>query len=1422
MINSINETLASFSIQKNKFTSRILTEINYNESKIIEIIGNTGSGKSFNFQRLKVELQKRSIDFNIFIPKIFRYNQVKDIIHKICDISMQNLNKLFRSAVELNLTNRYDLFYYLTENLSQKKCFKSTTLIIYECSSLDRYSLDFIQYLVQYNMSESIIFITFTRQETFPFSLKLNIEIPSKEDIIGIIKTVFPSGESDFQMESEIICSISKGNLFVIRHILENFLKEKGKIDLEKYLEKKINLDTIYKEKIKNISQEQLNLLYTIFFFDTKADVNSLKKILGSSFKKKNLESLQKKDLIFMVDDKYLVKKVSSVQNLIEKLSTKDIHKIVEPITNILDKSIQTDFLLKMDLYEKNNTNKLTDYLKRIYDYPNLISIYKKIVTKQKKHCEKLESLRLLGIYHTEVGENEKATDYFRDAMKLCIKYELPMEDTVYYLAKSLVAMNSSTFALEIIKKYSPITIQKEWKWKLIMLKAKILMENEQFDDAKSEINQAKQITSMINDRLKRNNMRAETKKMSGLISYYNNELTNAKKSFEEAEELYKITNNIEGLAAIYNNLGGISIFRGKWKDTKTLFKKSLKLEKERYNLNGISFCYNNLGSLWGDQNNYEKAIFYLNEALKIQKLLSDSYQISTFHFNIGLTYKDHGEYEKAIESLNQSLQIAVNFKLYKSVDAALNAMGAIYFKSGNWTKAIEYYKDAIEKSKKNNFSLGMCESYNNLGELYEKRGEYNLAFDYYQKSNDILSNISDDFLKAVVHGNIGSVLTMMHKYREAYGYLIESHDFFKNIEANVELTEASQKLAYYFMSTRNIESADYHLKISEELATETNDEFRLGRAYYLRALLENKNSSKAISYLEKASEIFVKTNNNFDLAISQYEFASLLFQEKDWEQALQILHENRKIIKRFNAINLLEKNDLLIQKIKKKYEKELKESRQQDSMLNDFYEITQFLNSISVFDTLLNQSLDRIVDFADANGGVFCLYNNQLTTDSWEYVLTNNFSVSNHFYPEIMNVIQECFDENVVKNIKQPQFAPEFNNIIAFPLSIRNEKMGVICLFIKGGSYYFSEKMMNLINALCNQIVVIIENISFKSLEQSHAVIREELASTNLFTNIIGKSLEIQKIFKMIDKIKDTPTTILLEGPSGTGKELIARAIHFTSNRRNKRFVAQYCGALPETLLESELFGHIKGAFTGASQDKKGLFEIANGGTFFLDEIGDVSLSTQAKLLRFLQEGEIKRVGSTITENVDVRVICATNVNLRDKVKNGDFREDLFYRLNVIRIDVPSLDKRKSDIPLLTIHFLDKYCAKINKHVNGITDEAMKYLISYKWPGNIRQLENEIERAVTLADADSYIKASDLSEEIFHYSNIKETINLLDDIQAPANNDSMKEAVEKLEIQMIRQALEETGWNQTQAAKKLKLSRQGLIKKLHRYNLEK
>jgi DNA-binding NtrC family response regulator len=258
--------------------------------------------------------------------------------------------------------------------------------------------------------------------------------------------------------------------------------------------------------------------------------------------------------------------------------------------------------------------------------------------------------------------------------------------------------------------------------------------------------------------------------------------------------------------------------------------------------------------------------------------------------------------------------------------------------------------------------------------------------------------------------------------------------------------------------------------------------------------------------------------------------------------------------------------------------------------------------------------------------------------------------------------------------------------------------------------------------------------------LLKENRLLRMEVRKKFEFNNIIGKSKKMQEIFSLIEKVAPGNSTVIIYGGSGTGKELVAKAIHYHSTRGEKPFIPFNCGAIPETLVESELFGHTKGAFTGAIQAKRGLFEEANGGTLFLDEISTILPSVQVKLLRVLQEKELMRVGSTERTKIDVRMIAATNENLERNMKMGKFREDLFYRLHVFPIFLPDLKDRREDIPLLAYHFLDRYSKEAKKGIKGISKEAMKLLLEYRWPGNVRELENTIERAVIMTDQDQLV----------------------------------------------------------------------------------
>ncbi|MBN2021049.1 MAG: sigma-54-dependent Fis family transcriptional regulator [Sedimentisphaerales bacterium] len=324
------------------------------------------------------------------------------------------------------------------------------------------------------------------------------------------------------------------------------------------------------------------------------------------------------------------------------------------------------------------------------------------------------------------------------------------------------------------------------------------------------------------------------------------------------------------------------------------------------------------------------------------------------------------------------------------------------------------------------------------------------------------------------------------------------------------------------------------------------------------------------------------------------------------------------------------------------------------------------------------------------------------------------------------------------------------------------------------------------------------------------NVILRSQLEQKYSLDSILSHDYKMARIFEVVEAVADSKTTVLMTGPSGSGKTMLARAIHHHSGRRNKAFVEVSCGALPETLLESELFGHVKGAFTGAVANKKGKFLAADGGTIFLDEIGNASPAFQVKLLRVLEDRQFEPVGSNKTITVDARVILATNRNLVEEVKQGRFREDLFYRINIVSINLPALSERVGDIPLLATHFLKFYTSLHNRRKSGITDEALAYLERYHWPGNVRELENVIERAVLLGK-NSLIIPDDLPLVVRQE-------------QPPQRIEytpvGLKKAVAEPEKNIIRSALEANQWNRQATAKSLQINRTTLFKKMKRYGL--
>jgi len=362
----------------------------------------------------------------------------------------------------------------------------------------------------------------------------------------------------------------------------------------------------------------------------------------------------------------------------------------------------------------------------------------------------------------------------------------------------------------------------------------------------------------------------------------------------------------------------------------------------------------------------------------------------------------------------------------------------------------------------------------------------------------------------------------------------------------------------------------------------------------------------------------------------------------------------------------------------------------------------------------------------------------------------------------------------------------------------------------LKMGAFDYILKTENFMEELKLVVFGALEN---RRLREENTYLRREFKKVHGMGNLIGKSKKMQELFKMIEVVSATNSTVLITGESGTGKELVAKAIHLNSPRSDEAFVSVNCGAFTETLLESELFGYMRGAFTGATANKKGLFEVADKGTIFLDEVGDTSLAMQVKLLRVLQERTIRRVGGTEEIPVDVRIIAATNRDLSEMVAESQFREDLFYRISVIPLELPPLRHRRDDIPLLADHFLSRLNASMGKKVDRVCDEALKKMESYDWPGNVRELENAMERAFIL-ETQNELSAQHLPESVSTNSRMKALTNF------PDEGFDLESYVETLQKGFLEEALRRTNGVQVKAAELLRMSYRSFRHYMQKYNI--
>ncbi|MEZ4703556.1 MAG: sigma 54-interacting transcriptional regulator [Rhodothermales bacterium] len=494
----------------------------------------------------------------------------------------------------------------------------------------------------------------------------------------------------------------------------------------------------------------------------------------------------------------------------------------------------------------------------------------------------------------------------------------------------------------------------------------------------------------------------------------------------------------------------------------------------------------------------------------------------------------------------------------------------------------------------------------------------------------------------------------------------------------------------------------------------------------------------------------------------------------------------------------------------------------QNRSNLEALFDIALTLNSIQESGALMEKVLEAAMDALGADRG-FVLLNSETERAGFEVRASMNFTeeqlgdVVRISTSVVHRVLQTGEPVMVHEALEDERFSgaesivvQRIKSIACVPLRLKSRQIGAIYMDCLTDRSRFKQDNLPFLEAFSNLAAVAIENARlYQTLRDENRQLRSELQRIHGFDEMIGQSPPMRRLYAIMERVLDNDATVLIEGESGTGKELVARAIHYNGHRQKKPFLALFCGSLPDTLLESELFGYKKGAFTGAAVDKAGLFEAADGGTLFLDEVGDLSPSLQTALLRVLQEGEIKRIGETKVRHVDVRILSATNKPLKQLIKDGSFREDLLYRLNTISLTTPPLRDRGMDIPLLANFFLDKYAVGRREYIKGFTPEAIEAMRAHPWPGNVRELQNTIERAVVMARGE-FLDVEDMNLPAGEKPLKRTYHEMLNEGQTLAD----------IEKRVVLEAMKDSDGNVSETARRLGVSRGWIHNRLKEWNL--
>ena len=880
-------------------------------------------------------------------------------------------------------------------------------------------------------------------------------------------------------------------------------------------------------------------------------------------------------------------------------------------------------------------------------------------------------------------------------------------------------------------------------------------------------------------------------------------------------------------LGKVYNRMGVTHMVSGDLETANQFFRKALRIFQQEEDLLGQAHVYNNLGILASRRNELQLALQHYSFCLNKMKMLRDYTRVPFVYNNIANIHYYRGAWDEAYQSYRQSLQVSQGLGIVENSARVLTNIGRLLFYRGEFERARTFVSRALRLMRKSRDLYGMANALETMGDILFGMEQLDRARRY--------------FLRSV-------------RYYETHGHRAE---------------EASclTRLAYLQLAEKDLSGAEQSLSRAEHLCDEEKQKEQLAKIAILRlkkACLEFNQEEMDQAY-QRLLQYLDHLRDPFDLGLAHRHLGWYLFYKEKYRRAqeaaqqsldifdkLDVPREKIATLKLFAQIALVKGDSLaalgylkraatlaeplpirneklqLYRRISEIQERLLAEQMSRMDTQEGLRAIQQtnlIVHSLFDLEVLLQNIMNMAINLLKADKGAILMLPDEggdlevkVSREMESATLADAYRLSRSIIEEVGRTGQSILASHAPddERLRGSESVRQFHifSLMCVPIRLDDRILGTVYVDSRNPERVFDHRDLEFLENIAELAAVAIGNSEYfhelenrkRELENQLADLQAQLQAQASHLQVVGKSPAMRKIFHTISKILDKDIDVLIRGESGTGKEMIAALIHYNSSRKEKPFVKVNCAAIPQTLLESELFGIEKRVATGVDMHR-GKFEQADGGTIFLDEIGDMALETQAKILRVIQEREFQRIGGEETIRVDVRIIAATNKNLEEAIKEGKFREDLFYRLNVLPIEIPPLRERKEDIPLLVEHFMEKY--QVGGKKKRITDAALRQLIAYDWPGNVRELENLIQRLLIFTEGD-VIRVYDLPEEIRSFS------GLPPQFKSQLSPDGLK----NYEKAFLEKALRDHDWNISKTAKVLGIHRNTLSRKMKRLGI--